>query len=98
MYMSIPLNAILNSLEERFDFGYDEYFQWSESSKNNLTNDLVTFMLMFSGPDKMRVRRLCRGLKKTITHCESIEDFEQADILERLHKALNELDWKKTNG
>lgn len=87
--MNPELHKILLDLDRR-EFLTEDYFKWSEEEKNNLTEDIVSFFIPIINLQDIRTEHLIFGLYTAVERAEQIEDYEQAEILNRCYRSVLE--------
>lgn len=85
--MNPKLHKLLLELDAQ-DFSTDNYFQWDELRKKQLTSDIVRYFMPMMRHHKENV---LFGILRSIEQAEDIEDYEQADILTRCFKSLEKM-------
>lgn len=81
----------LHRLMMEIDKGDEEladYFNWPEEEKQSITTNIITLLTPFIVTDKQMRESLAVALLSCIQNAIEIEEYEQADIMNR---CLNEL-------
>lgn len=87
--MNPILFNILSKLEEN-DLSQSDYFEWDEEMKEKLTNDILKVfneILEFGNPNG---EHLLFSLILSVERAEESENYEEAEILNRVYKACLE--------
>lgn len=85
--MNPKLHKLMLELDS-MDFSTENYFQWEEIQKKQLTSDIVRFFMPMIRTHRDNVMF---GIMRCIEEAEQIEDYEQADILTRCFKSLEKM-------
>jgi len=78
---------LLLELDNR-EYYTEDYFSWSEELKQSLTEDILLFLAPIMRADRITIEYLTFSLLNAIYRAEELEDYEQADILNRVHTAV----------
>lgn len=70
---------------DRYDFSTENYFEWDEIQKKQLTSDILRVFVPMLRTHK---EGIMFGIMQCIEEAEIQEDYEQADILNRCYKIL----------
>jgi hypothetical protein len=85
--MNPQLHNILLKLEES-DLPESDYFKWTEEQKLELTEDILkvfSSIIEMNNPD---TEHLLFCLILSVERAEDFENYEEADILNRVYRAL----------
>lgn len=66
----------------------DDYFKWDDASKNELDNFIYSCIKKASEGRPDAQMRIMHSLFQVIMECENADEFEQAEILNRTLKRL----------
>ncbi len=88
--MNPKLHKLLLELDNR-DWTSDDYFNWSEAQKQNLTEDILRMFYPLIRTGSIQSDYLKFGLYSSIRDAEDIEDYEQAEILNRCLQAVEKI-------
>ncbi len=68
----------------------ENYFEWSEDKKIQLTEDIMRYFSPLLQDNDIKLEYLLDGILRSIYDAEYYEDYEQAEILNRCYKEILE--------
>lgn len=88
--MNPKLHSLLLEIDNR-DWTSDKYFEWSEEQKNKLTEDITLFFIPLLKMGKHQAYQVMYGLETCVENALIEEDYEQAEILTRCFRSINNI-------
>jgi hypothetical protein len=89
--MNEQLHKLLLDLDYKFDVEIDNYFELTESDKDELTYTIVEYFTPYAMSHIYAVGNIIRGLKIMIDEAEYYEDYEKAEIFNRCRLKFEEM-------
>ena len=84
--MNPELHTLLLELDNKFDIELDDYFNLTETEKEELTQAIVSYFLPYSQSHPQALANIRRGLRIVIDEAEYFDEYEKADIFNRCLK------------
>lgn len=86
--MNLELTRLLLELETKFDNEVHEYFSFTEEKKQELTDLLINYYLNKYKDNPLQLVQIMNTCKFIIENAEEEENYEKADIFNRVVKGI----------
>ena len=82
--MNPELHKLLLELDYKFEIELDDYFKYDEKSKEELTYAIFEFFIPYIKSEPKGITNVIRALKIMIDEAEYYEEYERADLFQRV--------------